>query len=75
MFVLYDQKMYANDSDCIVRTVVHGLAVLWKKLIWFQASVTKLTKFYSAQLCNLPSGVIRNFISRPSSSPALQGIL
>jgi hypothetical protein len=42
MLVLYEQKkffgqMCESSSDCIVSTVVHGLAMLWKELIWFQA--------------------------------------
>jgi len=79
-FVLYEQKkfygqMYKSSSDCIVSTLVHGLAVLWKELIRFQASVTKVTKLYSAQPCSLPSGVPLNFISRQSSSAAQLRIL
>jgi hypothetical protein len=79
-FVLYEKKtfygkMCKSSSDCVVSTVVHGLAMLWKELIRFQVSVTKVTKLYSAQPCNLPSGVSLNFISRQSSSPAQQRIL
>jgi hypothetical protein len=77
MFVLYDQKtfygqLYTSSCDCIVRPVFLGLAMLWKELVWFEASVTKVTKLYSAQPCNLPSGTTLNFISCQSSSPALQ---
>ena len=48
MIVLYEQKnfywqMYKSGSDCVVSTVVHELAMLWKEVIWFQASVTKVT--------------------------------
>jgi hypothetical protein len=80
MFLLYEQKtfhgqMYTSSSDCIVRPVVHGFAMLWKELVWFEASVTKVTKLYLAQPYNLPSGTTLNFISCQSSSPALQRIL
>jgi len=80
MLLLYEQnKLYGqmckSSSECMVSSVVHGLAMLWKELMWFQASVTKVTKLYSGEPCYLPSGVPLKFISPQSSSPAPQRIL
>lgn len=73
MFVLYDQKTFYGQS--YTSSSILGLAMLWKELVWFKASVTKVIKLYSAQPCILPSGTTLNFISCQSSSPALQRIL